>query len=305
MVGIVNTGSVPKALQVGVNRFWGMGYREKTPLQRNRIFYNETSEKAYEEDVQIVGTGKFQQKAEGAPISYDSIRQGFVKRYPQVTWALGINFTYEMIQDKQYDLGFKQAKYLGYSARQTQEVNSANVLNRAFNTSYTGADGKALCVTDHPNISGGTFSNTLATAADFSHAALEQICIQIGQAQDDRGNIIGLRAVKLVGPENLKYDFARVLKSTQESGTPNNDINAIRSEENLETVINSYLTDTDAWFVLTDIMEGDGLKVIIREAVSAPRQENDFDTFNLKYASLFREVSGWTDPRHCFGSAGA
>jgi len=305
MVGIVNTGSVPKALQVGVNRFWGMGYREKTPLQRNQIFYNETSEKAYEEDVQLVGTGKFRQKAEGAAVEYDTIRQGFIKRYNQVTWALGVMFTYEMLSDKQYDLGFKQAKYLGYSARQTQETNSANVLNRAFNTSYTGGDAKALCVTDHPNISGGTWSNTLATAADFSHAALEQILIQIGQAQDDRGNIIGLRGVKLIGPENLRYDFARVLKSTQESGTPNNDINAIRTEENLQPIINSYLTDTDAWFVLTDLMEGDGLKVIIREPASAPVQENDFDTRNLKFASFFREIPGWTDARHAWGSAGA
>jgi hypothetical protein len=301
MSGVINTGSIAKALQVGVNKFWGMGYDEKTPLQLLQIYDTESSEKAYEEDVQLVGTGLFPQIAEGAPVAYDSIRQGFIKRYNHLEWAMGVIFTHNMLADNQYDLGFKRAKYLGFSQRQTQEVVAANILNRGFNASYTGADGKELFATDHVNISGGTFRNELATAADFSHAALEQALIDIDGFKDDRGLQIAAKAKTLILPKELRFEASRVLESTLESGTANNDINAVKGI--VPYTVNNYLDDPDAWFIKTNVM--DGLKRFVREAAGAPQQENDFDTRNLKFASFYRESYGWTDPRGAYGSPGA
>jgi len=298
----INTGSIAKALQVGVNKFWGMGYTE-LPLQLSEIFEESTSDKSYEEDVQLVGTGLMPVKAQGAAVSYDTLRQGYIQRYTHLTYALGVIFTYEMLKDKQYDLGFKQARYLGFSARQTQETVAANILNRAFNASYTYADGKELCATDHPNISGGTFRNELETAADFSHAALEQALIDIDNFTNDRGLKIAVKGKKLVVPTSLRFESARVLKSTQESGTDFNDINALKTEADLSVAVNHYLDDPDAWFVTTTCM--DGLKRIVRERVGAPVSENDFDTRNVKFLSMFRESYGSTDPRGIFGSPGA
>jgi hypothetical protein len=304
MTGIINTGSVPKALQVGVKEWWGMEYN-RHPLEFPAIFDTMDTEKAYEEAVMLVGTGMFPRKAEGAPINYDSVRQGFLARFNQLTYAMGVIFTYEMLKFKQYDLGFKKAGFIGRSARVTQETLNWNIVNRAFNSSYTmgsGHDGKSLCDTGHPNISGGTYSNMLATPADFSHAALEQLNIQIDNALDDRGLPMAIRATKLVGPTALRFEFARVLKSVQESGTPNNDINAVRTELNLETVISHYMDDPDMWGLLTDCPNG--LRRFVAEAAAAPVQENDFDTRNLKYASFFMEASGWEDPRAWYSSQG-
>ena len=304
-MGIINTGSVPKALQVGVKEFWGKGYNQH-PLEFVKVFESMDSDKAYEEAVMLVGTGLSPRKAEGAPVSYDSIRQGFTARFNQLTYAMGIIFTYEMLKFNQYDLGFKKAQFIGRSMRVTQETINWNILNRGFNSSYTmgtGHDGKELFSTIHPNISGGTYSNTLATQADFSHAALEQLLINIGNAVDDRGLPVAIKATKLIGPTALEFEFARVLKSVQESGTANNDINAIRTERTLETVISHYLDDADAWFVQTDAPNG--LRRFVSEAAAAPVQENDFDTRNLKFASFFMEASGWEDPRGLYGVSGA
>lgn len=298
----VNTGNIAKALQVGVNKFWGMGYDEHS-LELSDIFDEEMSQKAYEEDVQLVGTGLMPVKAQGAGVSYDQIRQGYVQRYNHLTYAMGIIFTYEMLADKQYDLGFKQARYLGFSARQTQETVAANVLNRAFNSSYAFADGKELCATDHPKVSGGTFRNELATAADLSHAALEQALIDIDNFTDDRGLKIAVRGTKLIVPTALRFEAARILKSSLESGTANNDANVIRSEADLKMSVNHYLNDADAWFIKTNAP--DGMKRIVREKVGAPVSENDFDTYNAKFKTMFRESYGCTDPRGIFGSPGA
>lgn len=298
----VNRGNIAKALQVGVNKFWGMGYGQH-PLELKMIFDEETSKKMYEEDVQLVGTGLMPVKPEGSPVSYDKIRQGFVQRYTHLAYALGIIFTEEMIEDNQYQLGFKQAKYLGFSARQTQETIAANILNRGFDSAYTYADGVELFSTVHPKVSGGTFANELATAADLSHASLEQALIDIDNFEDDRGLKIAVRGTRLILPTALRYEAARILKSTHESGTDFNDINAIRSESMLEMTVNHYLTDPDAWFIKTNAP--DGMKRFVRKAVAAPVSENDFDTSNLRFKSSFRESYGCSDPRGIFASPGA
>ena len=302
MTGTVNTGSVAKALQPGVNKWWGMGYGEH-PLELTQIFDTENSTKAYEEDVQLVGTGLMPVVAQGAALTYDTLRQGYVQRYTHIKYGMGVIFTEEMLADKQYELGFKQARYLGFSARQTQETIGANILNRAFNSSYAFSDGKELCATDHPNISGGMFRNELATAADLSHLALEQALIDIDDFTNDRGLKIAVNGVRLILPTALRFEGARILKSTGESGTANNDINAIKSESNLSMAVNHYLTDADAWFIKTNCM--DGMKRIVRKAVTAPVSDNDFDTGNAKFKSTFRESYGCTDPRGIFGSPGA
>jgi hypothetical protein len=301
-MGIVNTGAIAKALLPGVNKFWGMGYQE-LPLQLADVFDTENSTRNYEEDVQLVGTGLFPKKSETAAVSYDSIRQGFTTRYTHVTYAMGVIFSYEMLADNQYDLGLKRVKFLGRSARSTQETIAANILNRAFNSSYTYADGVELCSTSNVNISGGTYQNTLTTAADLSQASIEQALIDIGNTTDDRGLKMALKGVRLIVPTALHFEAARILDSELESATANNALNAIRSEAGLKFVVNNYLTDPDAWFIKTDAM--DGMKRFVREAVGAPVQENDFDTRNIKFATFFRESYGATDKRGIYGSSGA
>lgn len=296
----VNTGNIAKALQVGVNKFWGMGYGEH-PLELSDIFDRENSTKAYEEDVQLVGTGLMPVVAQGAPITYDMIRQGFTQRYTHLKYGMGIIFTYEMLSDKQYDLGFKQARYLGYSARQTQETVAANILNRAFNSSYTYADGVELCSTANVKISGGTYANKLSTAADMSQTAIEQALIDIGKFTDDRGLKINVRAKRLIVPVDLEFEADRIMNSVLESGTANNDKNVLKGR--MAVSVNHYLDDVDAWFIKTDVM--DGLKRIVREEVGAPVSENDFDTYNAKFKCMFREAYGCTDKRGIFGSPGA
>lgn len=300
-MGIINRSSIAKALQPGVNKFWGMGYKD-LPLQLTEIFTTETSTKAFEEDVQLVGTGLFAVKPEGSPVSYDSVRQGYVQRYNHVTYALGVIFTHEAIMDQQYDLGLKQAKFLGMSARRTQETVAANILNRAFNPAYPWADGKELIATDHPRISGGTWSNELATPSDLSHAALEQMLTQIRTMTDDRGNKLAQRGVKLVVPPELEFEARRLLETQAQPGTDFNDINTL-TNQGIKLVVNNYLTDPDAWFVITDVM--DGLKRFVREPVKAPERETEFDTDNIKFKSRFRESYGVTDPRSIAGSPGA
>jgi hypothetical protein len=183
----------------------------------------------------------------------------------------------------------------------------ANVLNRAFNPAYTmgaSSDGKPLCAADHPNKSGGVWSNTLATPADLSEAALEQACIDISKFKTDRGLTIAIMPEKLIIPAELEFDAFRILESIGQSGTPNNDINALRASKKFPKGIkvNNYLTDPDAWFIGTNCP--DGLKYMERRA-DAFGTENDFDTENAKFKATFRGSFGWSDARGIFGSPGA
>lgn len=300
MTGIINTGTLAKAIWPGVNKFWGTGYKAY-PQEYTKIFETVSSDKSYEEDVAISGLGLFAQKTQGAGVAYDSIRQGAVSRYTHVVYGSGFMVTREMLEDMQYDLPFKNARALGDAARTTQEIIAANILNRAFNNSYTGGDGVELCSTSHALIAGGTASNKLAVDADLSEASIEQMLIDIAGMTDDRGLQKMAKARQLIIPRQLQFEAARILKSQQQSGTANNDINAINAL-GLEIVVNHYLTDTDAWFIQTDVP--DGLKCFNRRDVEFT-QDNDFDTENAKFKCTFRKSFGWTDFRQLFGSAGA
>lgn len=302
-MSIINSGSFAKALWPGVNAWYGKSYNDYS-VEYTDLFDKFTSSKAFEEDVGISSFGLAVQKAEGSPITYDSERQGFITRYQHVVFALGFIITREVMEDDQYDVvGQKKANALARSIRQTKEIVAANVYNRAFNASYTGGDGVTMVNASHPNIKGGTWSNIIATAADLSEAAIEQACIDIAGFTDDAGLLIAARPESLIIPRQLIYEAKRILGSDSRVGTANNDLNALKTMGAIPKVItNHYLTDTDAWFIRTDVK--DGMKYFERRADSFD-MDNDFDTDNAKFKAMSRYSFGWTDPRGIYGSAGA
>lgn len=305
-MGVINTGSFAKALWPGINKWFGEAYKE-WPEEYKDLFQIETSKKAYEEDVGVSGYGLAVEKPQGQAISFDDARQGYVMRYYHKTYALGMMITEEMIEDNQYDLtvlGKKEAQALKFSMKQTMEVLSANIYNRAFNTSYTFGDGKALCVSDHPTRVGGSYSNVPTAALDLSEAALEQACIDIAGFKNDRGLAVSIMPdILLISKENM-FEAERILKSTLQNDTGNNAINALRSTGMFKggVKVNHYFTDTDAWFIRTNCP--DGMKMFIRKPISFD-MDNDFDTSNAKYKASFRVSHGVSDPRGIYGSAGA
>lgn len=302
-MSIINSGTFAKALWPGVNAWYGKSYNEYE-VEFTKLFDKYTSSKAYEEDVGLSSFGLAIAKAEGAPIQYDSERQGFTTRYTHAVFALGFMITREIMEDDQYDVvGQNKAQGLAYSIRQTKEVLGTNVYNRAFSSSYTGGDGVALLSASHPNVAGGTWSNLIGTASDLSEAALEQAIIDIAAYTNDRGLKIAVKPKSLVIPYTLQFEAMRILKSTGRVGTDNNDINALNSVGAFKDVIvNHYLTDSDAWFIRTDVPNG--MKYFERRADSF-EMDNDFDTENAKFKAQFRASWGWTDPKALYGSAGA
>ena len=274
------------------------------PTQYTEIFEVRRSTKKYEENVETTGFGLAQVKAEGAGIEYDSHSQGFTKRYTHVVYGLGWIVTLEEREDNQYrEVAMARTEGLAFSMRTTKEIVAANVLNRGFNSSYTGGDGKELFATDHPTLE-GTFSNELATPADLSEASLEDLLIQIRQTKNTRGLQINIRGLELVVPPAEMFNAERLTMSVKQPGTANNDINAHRSAGMLPQgyCVNDYLTDTDAWFIKTDCPTG--MMMYQRRPVQFTR-DNDFDTDNAKAKSTERYSVGWTDPRGAFGSAGS
>jgi hypothetical protein len=302
-MSVINTGSFAKALWPGINEWYGKEYNEYS-VEWTELFEQHKSRRAFEEDVGISSFGLAQVKPEGAPISYDSERQGFITRYTPVVYALGFVVTREMFDDDMYDVvGQKKAKGLAFTMRQTKEVVGASVYNRAFNSSYTGGDGVSLINSAHPNVAGGTWSNVLATAADISEAALEQASIDIQGFTNDRGLLIAARPMKLIITPSQEFEVKRILGSEKRPGTANNDLNAIKTMGIIpEVVVNHYLTDADAWFIRTNVK--DGMKYFERDADEFG-MDNDFDTENAKFKARARYAFGWTDPRGVYGSAGA
>lgn len=299
----ITTGSHPKALWPGVHAFV-MGKYDTHPEEYSRVFDVMTSKMAYEEDVETTGFGLAQVKAEGASTAYDTHTQGGTKRYTHVAYSLGYVVTREEMDDNLYkSRAFKRGEMLAFSFRTTKEIVAANVLNRAFNSSYTGIDGKELLATDHSSLA-GNWSNELATAADLSEASLEDLLTQISTATNSRGLQIALRGQKLIVPPALAFTAERIMKSTLQNDTGNNAVNAIRSMGLLPggVEVNHYLTDTDAWFVKTTAPNG--LCMFQRTAFEFGK-DNDFDTSNAKAKGYERYSVGWTDPRGLYGTPGA
>lgn len=301
MSGVITTSSFAKALWPGVNTWYGDSYKDY-PEEWSKLFNKETSDRAYEEDVGLTSFGLAVVKNEGAPITYDTMRQGFTTRYNHVTYALGFIVTREIYEDQQYDIIKKRAQALARSMRQTKEIIGANIFNRAFNASYTGGDGVSLINSGHNNVSGGTWSNVLGTAADISEAALEQAEIDIAAFRDDRGLLIAAKPRALVIHPANKFEVRRILDADGRVGTDLNDPNVIKDMGLYsQVIINHYLTDQDAWFILTD--QPDGLKYFERRGDQFD-MDNDFDTENAKFKATARYSFGWTDPRCIYGSAG-
>lgn len=306
-MGVITTSNFAKDLVPGVKTWFGTKYKEY-PIEYLDIFEKGTSNRAFEEEVGVTGMGLAAVKTEGSGIAYDDTEQGFVSRYTHVTYGLGFIITREMYEDGiAVTVALRRANALAFSIRQTKEIIGANVLNRAFNSSYTmGAtsDGKELCADDHPNKSGGTWRNELSTSADLSEAALEQACIDIANFKTDRGLKIAIMPQKLIIPSELEFDAMRILESVGQSGTANNDLNALKASKKFPggVKVNHYLTDANAWFIGTNCP--DGMKYIERRA-DAFGTENDFDTENAKFKATFRCSFGWSDPRGIFGSPGA
>lgn len=302
-MSIINSGSFAKALWPGVNAWYGKAYNEYD-TEFDQLFDKNTSTKAFEEDVGVSSFGLAVQKGEGAPISYDSERQAFTTRYQHAVFALGFIITREMMEDDQYDVvGQRKAQGLAFSMRQTKEVIGANVYNRAFNSSYTGGDGSALIASNHANLKGGTWSNQIATASDLSEAALEQACIDIAGFTNDAGLLVAVKPETLIIPRQAIFEAKRILGSDGRVGTDNNDLNAIKGMGLIpKVVVNHYLTDTDAWFIRTNVPHG--MKYFERRADQFD-MDNDWDTENAKFKATARYSFGWTDPRGLYGSAGA
>lgn len=306
-MGVITTANFAKDLIPGVKTWFGTKYMEY-PMEYMEIYEKSTSTRAYEEDVGVTGFGLAAVKTEGNGIAYDDQEQGFTHRYTHVTYGLGFIITREMYDDGMaVTMALRKASALAFSIRQTKEIIGANVLNRAFNANYTmgaNSDGKEMIADDHPNKSGGTWSNELSTPADLSEAALEQACIDISKFKTDKGLTIAIMPQKLIIPSDLEFDAYRILESIGRQGTDHNDINAMRAMKKFPkgTAVNHYLTDTDAWFIQTNCP--DGMKYMERRA-DAFGTENDFDTENAKFKATFRCSFGWSDPRGVFGSPGA
>ena len=303
-MAVIASGNFAKALWPGVNSWYGKAYAEWTP-EWNKLFDSYNSRKRYEEDVGISSFGLASVKEEGAPVSYDTEKQGFITRYQHTEYALGFIITRLMMEDDLYDVvGQKRARGLAFSMRQTKEINAANIYNRGFDTSYTGGDGKPLFSTSHPNVAGGTWQNTLTTAADLSESSLEQMIIDIGKWENDRGLRISVMPQSLHIPIDLEFEAERILKSTYRVGTADNDINALNMMSKFPKGImtNHYFTDTDAFFIRTNVP--DGMKHFQRRPLQFTI-DNDFDTENAKFKATERYSFGWTDPRAAYGSPGA
>jgi len=304
MAGVITTSSFAKALYPGLSKIYGQAYNEY-PVEYTDLFSVHKSKRAWEEEMGTSGFGLPVVKPEGQGITYDTTSQAFLTRYTHATYALGFIVTREMFDDDLYGVvAPRRARELAFSMRQGKETVAANIINRAFNSSYTGGDSKELCATDHPNWAGGTWANEPSTATDLSEAALEQACIDIGKWTNDRGLKISVQAVSLHGPIDLMFEAERILKTPYRVGTADNDINALNKMGKFSGgfSVNHYFTDTDAWFIKTNVP--DGLKFWVRNSMTFA-VDNDFDTENAKFKATERYSVGWTNPRGIYGSPGA
>ena len=290
-----------KELLPGLNALFGMEYARYDD-EHSEIYETESSDRSFEEEVKLSGFDAAPVKDEGSAISYDAAQESFTARYNHETIAMGFAITEEAIEDNLYDsLSARYTKALARAMAHTKQVKAVVPLN---DTSYQSGDGVVLFSTAHPLVSGGTNSNTQSTAADLNETSLEAAVIQIGKWTDERGLLIAAQPQKLVIPPDLQFVAARIMKSELRPGTADNDINAVRSMGVVPggTIVNHYLTDTDAWFLLTDIPNG--LKHFNRVALETS-MDGDFDTGNVRYKARERYSFGVSDPLGIWGSPGA
>jgi len=299
----ISRSQLVKELEPGLNALFGLEY-DRYDNQHTEIFDTENSDRAFEEEVMLSGFGTASVKPEGTSVEYDDATEAFTARYTHETIALAFAITEEAVEDNLYDkISSRYTKALARSMMNAKQVKAANVLNRAFNSSYTGGDGLELLSTAHVT-TGGNVKNELTTAADLNETSLEQALIDIAGITDDRGLKVALNGMKMIIPVNLQFTAERLMKSGQRVGTADNDINAHKSMGMIPQgyVVNNYLTDTDAWFIKTDAPNV--LKHFQRAAIST-KMEGDFETGNVKYKARERYSFGWSDWRGIFGSPGA
>lgn len=301
----ITTGSFSKFLWPGVESAYGIAYNERSPEWPD-VFEARNSTQGWEEIVGLQGFGLAPIKTEGASITFEDTGQAFIDRFTHVTYGLGFVITREIYEDGRAPAqGALKATQLGHSIRDTEETVCANVLNNAFSSSYTFGDGKELCATDHPYYSGGTWRNELSTAADLDETSLEQALIDIAtQFKTDKGLQIVIRPKRLIIPPALIFEAERILGNPNRPFTSDRDINAIKQTGALPGgyAVNHYLTDTDAWFIVTDCPDG---MVRYNRRAAEFGTENDFDTENMKCKATVRFSVGAGDKRGIFGSPGA
>ena len=299
----ISRAQLVKELEPGLNALFGLEYKNYAN-EHSQIFDTENSDRAFEEEVMLSGFGSAGVKPEGSSVNYDAATETFTARYTHETLALAFSITEEAIEDNLYDrLASRYTKALARSMANAKQVKAANVLNRAFNSSYTGGDGLELCSTAHVIVS-GTEQNELSTAADLNETSLEQAMIDIAALTDERGLKIAAQGRKMIVPSALQFTAERLLKSVGRTGTADNDISAVVSMNVIPQgyVVNHYLTDTDAWFIKTDVPNG--LKHFVRAPIKTA-MEGDFETGNVRYKARERYSFGWSDWRGIFGSPGA
>ena len=305
----ISRSQLVKELEPGLNALFGLEY-ERYENEHAEIFDNETSDRAFEEEVMLSGFGSAPTKAEGAGISFDTAVEAYTSRYTHETIAFGFAITEEAIEDNLYDqLSSRYTKALARSMANTKQVKAADVLNNAFAGAGAagtspGGDGVSLINTQHPLAQGGLLSNRLATDADLNETSLEQSLIDIASFVDERGLKIATQGRKLIIPKELQFTADRLMASALRTGTSDNDINAIRNMGMIPEgyVVNHFLTDVNAFFIKTDAPNG--LKHFTRTALST-NMEGDFDTGNVRYKARERYSFGFSDPRGIFGTSGA
>ena len=293
-----------KELEPGLNALFGLEYK-MYENQHSEIFDKESSDRAFEEEVMLSGFGNAEVKAEGSAVSFDNANETFTSRYTHETIALAFAITEEAIEDNLYDrIATRYTKALARSMANTKQIKAANVLNNGYSSSYLGGDGVELFSSAHPTVSAGNQRNELETPADLSETSIEQALIDIGAIKDERGFKIAAKGMKLIIPSALQFTAERIMKSSARVGTADNDLNAVKSMGMIPQgyVVNNYLTDTDAWFIKTDVPNG--MKHFERAAIKTA-MEGDFDTGNVRYKARERYSFGWSDWRGIFGSPGA
>ena len=292
-----------KELLPGLNALFGLEYKTYGE-EHKEIYETETSERSFEEETKLSGFSAAPVKAEGAAIAYDNAQEAWTARYNHETIALGFSITEEAVEDNLYDsLSKRYTKALARAMAYTKQVKAASVLNNGFSSSYPGGDGKALFAADHPLVSGGSNSNRL-TASDLNETSLEAAVIQIAGWTDERGLLIAAKPNKLIVPPALMFTAKRLLDTELRVATADNDINALKAMGSIPGgyTVNHFLTDTNAWFLTTDVPNG------MKHFVRTPLQnsmDGDFDTGNVRYKSRERYSFGWSDPLGMFGSPGA